>query len=347
MIVIDGASGQVIDVNPYFLELTRYPRTEIAGKPFWEIQPFRRAEEGGRLVRETLEKGITRYDSVRLQANDARRLVVEMIANRYRVRERVLIQINIRDVTQRRQSEEDLRRSNLDLQQFAFAASHDLQEPLRTVINQAQHLEKRYRGKLDADADEMIQFITSASDRMRHMVLDLLSYAQTARADIAIVPIAVESVLATALSNLQLSIQGVGARITWDPLPTVMMDQTQLLRLLQNLIGNALKYRGTDPPQIHLSWQAAGNEAIISVRDNGIGIERRSFESIFTVFKRLHGPEYPGTGIGLATCKRIVERHGGRIWVESELGKGSTFFFTARTEPQPRITNEDGAESAV
>jgi two-component system CheB/CheR fusion protein len=330
IVVLDGDSGSVIDVNPFFLELTRYPRTEIVGKCFWEIPPFRKAEEGRRLVAEAMERGVVRFDSVRLQANDGRRPIVELIANRYRVKERTLIQINIRDVTERRQSEDDLRRSNLDLQQFAFAASHDLQEPLRTLINQAQLLQQKYRGKLDADADEIIQFITSASDRMRHMVLDLLNYAQTARANIAVVPTSVEAVLATALSNLQLAIEGVNARITWESLPTVMMDPTQLLQLLQNLIANSLKYRSADRPLIHLSARIEGNEAIISVQDNGIGIEQRFHEEIFTVFRRLHGSEYPGTGIGLATCKRIVERHGGRIWVESEPGKGSTFLFTVR-----------------
>jgi two-component system CheB/CheR fusion protein len=330
IIVVDGVLGRVVDVNPYFLELTRNSRAEIVGKAFWEIAPFRRAEEGRRLVRESMEHEVTRFESVRMDAQDGRQLIVEMIANRYRVKDQMLIQVNIRDVTQRRQAEDDLRRSNLDLQQFAFAASHDLQEPLRTVINQAQLLEKLYKGKLDADADEIIQFITTATDRMRHMVLDLLNYAQTARANIAIAPTSVEAGLASAMSNLQLAIQSVGARITFDPLPTVLMDSTQLLQLLQNLIGNALKYRGSDPPAIHLSAKLAGNEWIFSVRDNGIGIDPKFREHIFTVFKRLHGPEYPGTGIGLATCKRIMERHGGRIWVESEPGKGSTFFFTAR-----------------
>jgi two-component system, chemotaxis family, CheB/CheR fusion protein len=333
IVVVEGGSGRVVDVNPFFLELTRHPVTEIVGKAFWEIPPFRRAEEGRRLVPESMENEFARFDSVRLEANDGRKLVVELIANRYLVRGQTLIQVNIRDVTERRQAEEDLRRSNLDLQQFAFAASHDLQEPLRTVINQVQLLEQLYRGKLDADADEIIHFITSATDRMRHMVLDLLSYAQTARVAIAIVPTSVEAVLATAMSNLQLAIQNVGARITFDPLPIVLMDQTQLLQVLQNLIGNALKYRGQDPPRIHLSARRAGSEWIFSIKDNGIGIESKFHDNIFTVFKRLHGPEYPGTGIGLATCKRIVERHGGRIWVESEIGKGSTFFFTARLIP--------------
>jgi light-regulated signal transduction histidine kinase (bacteriophytochrome) len=265
-----------------------------------------------------------------MDAKDGRQVIVEMVANRYRVKDKVLIQVNIRDVTQRRQAEEDLRKSNLDLQQFAFAASHDLQEPLRTVTNQVQLLEREYHGKLGPEADEMIGFITSATDRMRQMVLDLLSYAQTARAPIAIAPVRVDTVLASALSNLQLVIHNVGARVTFDPLPTVLMDQTQLLHLLQNLIGNALKYRGKDPPRIHLSAHQSGDEWIFSVQDNGIGIDPKFHDHIFTVFKRLHGPEYPGTGIGLATCRRIVERHGGRIWVESEPGKGSTFFFSVK-----------------
>jgi len=331
--ILDGASGLVVDVNPYFLELSRYTRAELIGKAFWEIAPFRGAEEGRRLLPESLGKEVTRWDSVRLDARDGKQLLVEMVANRYRVRDKVLIQVNIRDVTERRQAEEDLRRSNLDLQQFAFAASHDLQEPLRTVINQVQLLQREYRGKLGSDGDEIIGFITAAADRMRHMVLDLLNYAQTARVPIAIAPVNVEAVLATALSNLQVVIQNVGARITFDHLPTVSMDQTQLLQLLQNLIGNALKYSGGKPPRIHLSARQAGNEWIFSVSDEGIGIDRKFHEHIFIVFRRLHGQEYPGTGIGLATCRRILERHGGRIWVESEPGQGATFLFAVRIPP--------------
>jgi len=246
----------------------------------------------------------------------------------------LFIQVNIRDVTQRRQAEDDLRRSNLDLQQFAFAASHDLQEPLRTVINQVQLFQKEYRGKLGPEADEIIQFITAATDRMRQMVLDLLNYSQIARASIVISATNMEAVLATAMSNLQLAIANSGAWITFDPLPTVWMDHTQAVQLLQNLIGNALKYRSADPPHIHLSARHVGNEWIVSVKDNGLGIEPRFHQHIFTVFKRLHGREYPGTGIGLATCHRIVERHGGRIWVESELGKGSTFLFSVPIPPE-------------
>jgi two-component system, chemotaxis family, CheB/CheR fusion protein len=328
ILVIDGGTGQVIDVNPFFLELTRYSRQEIVGQAFWEIAPFRKAEEGHRLVPETTEREIMQYDSVPLLAHDGRQLITALMANRYKVKEQSFIQVNIRDVTQRRQAEDDLRRSNLDLQQFAFAASHDLQEPLRTVINQVQLLQREYKGKLGVDADEIIQFITAATDRMRQMVLDLLNYSQIARAAIVISATNMEAVLATAMSNLQLAIANSEARITFDPLPTVWMDHSQSVQLLQNLIGNALKYRSAEPPHIHLSARHVGNEWIVAVKDNGLGIDPRFHQHIFTVFKRLHGKEYPGTGIGLATCNRIVERHGGRIWVESAVGKGSTFFFS-------------------
>jgi PAS domain S-box-containing protein len=328
IVVIDGGTGLVIDANPFFLELTRYSRPEIVGQTFWEIPPFRKAEEGRMLVPETNEKGVVQYDSVNLVAHDGRQLVTALIANRYRLKDQSFIQVNIRDVTQRRQAEDDLRRSNLDLQQFAFAASHDLQEPLRTVINQVELFQREYSGKLGPDADEIIQFITAATDRMRHMVLDLLNYSQIARASIVISATSMEAVLATAMSNLQLAIANSDARITFEPLPTVWMDHSQAVQLLQNLIGNALKYRSADPPRIHLSARQVGNEWIVAVKDNGLGIEPRFHQHIFTVFKRLHGKEYPGTGIGLATCNRIAERHGGRIWVESEVGKGSTFFFS-------------------
>jgi two-component system CheB/CheR fusion protein len=334
IIVIDGGTGLVIDVNPFFLELTRYSRQEIVGQAFWEIPPFRKAEEGRTLVPETSEKGVMQYDSVNLHAHDGRQLVTSVVANRYKIKEQSFIQINVRDVTQRRQAEDDIRRSNLDLQQFAFAASHDLQEPLRTVINQVELFQKEYSGRLGPDADEIIQFITAATDRMRQMVLDLLNFSQIARASIVISAINMEAVLATALSNLQLAIANANARITFDPLPTVWMDHSQAVQLLQNLIGNALKYRSAERPLIHLSGRQVGNDLVISVKDNGLGIDPRFHQHIFTVFKRLHGKEYPGTGIGLATCNRIVERHGGRIWVESEVGKGSTFFFTVPLPPE-------------
>ena len=280
------------------------------------------------MASETATRGTVRYDSVSIRSRDGREPVVEVIANSYRVRDQFLIQINIRDVTEKRRREEELRRSNLDLQQFAFAASHDLQEPLRTITSYLELLQRQYESKLGPEADEQIRFVTSAADHMRQLVLDLLGFSQVARAEMNRSEVSVEAALSTVLLNLQMAIQSSRARITFDPLPAVYADETQVIRLLQNLIANSIKYRGEDVPAIHLSAQQAGDEWIFSVQDNGIGIDMRYADHIFSVFKRLHGREYPGTGIGLAICKRIVERHGGRIWVESKPAKGSTFHFT-------------------
>jgi light-regulated signal transduction histidine kinase (bacteriophytochrome) len=177
--------------------------------------------------------------------------------------------------------------------------------------------------------------ITGAADHMRQLVLDLLGFSQVARTEINPSEVSVEAVLSTVMLNLQMAIESSQARITFDHLPSVFMDETQLIRLLQNLLANAIKYRGKEPPRIHLSAREAGPELIFSVKDNGLGIDMRHAEHIFTVFKRLHGREYPGTGIGLAICKRIVERHGGRIWVESQPGKGSTFYFALLRHGKP------------
>ena len=335
IVVVEASSGAVVDVNPYFLDLSHYPKEELLGKPFPEIPPFRDAEGIGRLVSETIERGVTHYDSVRLRGRDKREVLIDLIGNSYRVKESSFIQVNVRDVTERRRNEEALRQSNLDLQQFAFAASHDLQEPLRTIINFAELFQTEHQGQLGARADEQIYHITTAAARMRQLVLDLVGFSQVARAEMKLTQVSVESVLSTVILNLQMAIESSHAAITFDPLPVVRADETQLLRLLQNLIANSIKYRGAEPPRIHLAARDAGPEWILSVRDNGIGIDPKYADFIFTVFKRLHGREYPGTGIGLAVCKRVVERHGGRIWVESKAGEGSTFYFSL---PKPKQT---------
>jgi two-component system CheB/CheR fusion protein len=328
ILVLESASGVILDVNPYFIDLSRYSKQELLGKPFPEVAPFAGAEEIQRLVPQTVERGTARYDSVPLRAKGGRELVVEVIANSYRVKEQSLLQVNLRDVTDKRRNEEELRRSNLDLQQFAFAASHDLQEPLRTITSFLELLQRENEGKLGPEADEHIRFITSAADQMRQLVLDLLGFAQVSRAEFTFTEANAEAALSTVLLNLQWAIESSHARITFDHLPVVYADETQLIRLMQNLIGNAIKYRGEETPRIHLSAREAGPEWIFSVQDNGIGIDMKYTDVIFTVFKRLHGREYPGTGIGLAVCKRVVERHGGRIWFESKPNDGSTFFFS-------------------
>jgi light-regulated signal transduction histidine kinase (bacteriophytochrome) len=224
---------------------------------------------------------------------------------------------------------EDLKRSNKELEQFAYVASHDLQEPLRMIAGYTSLLAKRYRGKLDQEANEFIDFAVDGAKRMQGLINDLLTYSRVGTRGKELAPTSSEDVLAKTLAGLGMAVQESGAKITHDPLPTVMADDTQLRQLFQNLMSNGIRYRNSKPPAIHISCRQDGEHWLFSVKDNGIGIDPKFSEKIFVLFHRLHTrEEFDGTGIGLAVCKKIVERHGGRIWVESALGEGSTFYFT-------------------
>ncbi len=223
---------------------------------------------------------------------------------------------------------EELARSNADLERFAYVASHDLQEPVRTVTNYTELLAKRYEGSLDHDAREFIKYAVEGAARMRALINGLLSYSRISKGAGGFGRADCEVALGTALENLRLAIEESGAIITHDPLPTVTGDEFQLALLLQNLVGNAIKFRRQDPPRIHVGFEKEKNGILFHVRDNGIGIERSHLDRIFVIFQRLHRrEEFPGTGIGLAICKRIVEHHGGKIAVHSDPGRGSTFSF--------------------
>jgi signal transduction histidine kinase len=236
-------------------------------------------------------------------------------------------QYEIRDhLIERQRMEEELRRSNEDLRQFAYAAGHDLKEPLRTVGSYMQLLQRKYAGKLDKEADDFLNLGVDGVARMNRLISDLLAYAQLGTQEGSRQMVNAGDVLLWTRMNLAPAIQEAAAEITSDPLPSVYSDQMQLLQLFQNLIGNALKYRSAEPPRVHVSAEKVDSEWVISVRDNGIGFDPQYSDRIFGVFKRLHGRDVPGTGIGLALCKRIMEKHGGRIWAESEPGKGSVFF---------------------
>ncbi len=222
----------------------------------------------------------------------------------------------------------ELKRSNEELQHFAYVASHDLQEPLRMISSYLQLIKRRYKGKLDADADEFIAYAVDGADRQQKMINALLEYSRVDSFGKLFESADCEVILERALTNLVVAINESGAVISHDSLPTVMADDTQLLQVFQNLITNAIKFRGNEPPHVHISARHNENEWIFSVRDNGIGIDPEYNKRLFNIFKRLHGREYPGVGLGLSICKKIVKRHGGRIWVESESGKGATFCFT-------------------
>ena len=243
------------------------------------------------------------------------------------------------DETARKQLQDSLTESNSALEQFAYVASHDLQEPLRTMGTYAQLLARKYGGKLDAEAHQFLAFIVSAAARMSSLVQDLLSYARLTTEEDRPSSIALDEDLEAAITHLDQAIQESDARITHDPLPTLPVDHGQMVRLFQNLIGNAVKYRKPGrPSEVHISAEQIGTEWVISIRDNGIGFDPEYASIIFAPFKRLHAAEaYPGTGVGLAICRRIVQAQGGRIWAESQPGEGTTFFFTLPVESHPQL----------
>ena len=226
-------------------------------------------------------------------------------------------------------------RSNLDLEQFAYVASHDLQEPLRAVGGYVRLLEHRFPEQVDSQTREYIDGAAEGAVRMERLILDLLTLSRISTGGRALAPADLEAPLNAALRNLHFSIQAANAAVTSDPLPTLPVDESQMVQLFQNLIANALKFHSERPPQIHIGARPEDGSWVLCVRDNGIGMEAQYFERIFQVFQRLHTrKKYPGTGVGLAVCKKIVERHGGKIWVESQPGEGSTFYFSL-----PKVAN--------
>jgi PAS domain S-box-containing protein len=246
-----------------------------------------------------------------------------------------------RDITARKEAEAaekkrealerkavELKRSSDELQQFSYIAAHDLQEPLRMVVSYTQLLSRRYKGRLDPEADEFISFAADGADRMQLLIRGLLAYCHVGVNGKDLVETSSTAALEQALANLARAIDETGAIVTHEPLPMITADASQLVQLFQNLVENAIKYRGVDPPHVQISARKNGDsEWIFSVSDNGIGIDSQHFERIFVMYKRLHGRnELPGAGIGLSVCKKIAERHSGRMWVESSLGTGSTFY---------------------
>jgi PAS domain S-box-containing protein len=337
ILILDADTGQIVEVNPFLITMLGFSRDQFLGKKIWEIGLFKDIVANKENFEELQRKEYVRYEDMPLETADGQRIAVEFLSNVYTVNNKKVIQCNIRNITVRKKLEEDLvvkaaelARSNIELQQFAYIASHDLQEPLRAISGFTELLVKRYHGKIDEKADTYIDFITEGTTRMQQMIQDLLAYSRVQTQIHEFVLIDSNTSLDLALSDLQIATKEHNAIITNDPLPSIYADQEQITKMFQNLIGNAIKFHKPGvAPTVHISAKQDKNNWIFSVSDNGIGIRQEYADRIFKIFQRLHTrDEYPGTGIGLAICKRIAEQHGGTIWIESVPGSGSTFYFT-------------------
>jgi PAS domain S-box-containing protein len=353
MVVVDQ-QGAIVLLNVQAEKQFGYHRDELVGQPVTNIIPAGFAErlisDAQRSAADALAQQIgTGIELTGLRRNGTE-FPIEIMLSPLESAEGTLVTAAVRDITRRKAAEalllrkvDELYRSNEELQQFAYIASHDLQEPLRMVASYTQLLSRRYKGRLDADADDFIAFAVDGATRMQRLIQDLLTYSRVGTKGTELVEISSDDALRQALVNLRGSIEEGGAIVTHDDLPLVLADETQLVQLFQNLVGNAIKYQGSGVPEIHVSVVRNGDQRWhFSVRDNGLGVDPQYFERIFGMFQRLHKREdFAGTGIGLAICKKIVERHGGRISIESEPGHGSTFNFSlAATAPATPESNE-------
>jgi PAS domain S-box-containing protein len=339
MVVVNRA-GAIVLLNVQAEKQFGYNRDELLGQKITNIIPVGFAErliaDGTRSAADALAQQIGMGIELLGLRKNGTEFPIEIMLSPLESDDGTLVTAAIRSIATRKQAEanllsniEELNRSNEELAQFAYIASHDLQEPLRMIASYTQLLSKRYKGKLDPEADEFIAFAVDGANRMQRLIQDLLAYSRVGTKAKELRETSSELALERALKNLGRTVGESHATVTHDPLPTVRADETQLVQLFQNLVGNGIKYHGSDAPRIHVSAAMNGERKwIFSVRDNGLGIDAKYFERIFGMFQRLHGrEEFEGTGIGLAICKKIVERHGGAISVESQPGHGSTFRF--------------------
>jgi hypothetical protein len=355
-ILIWKMDHRIIDANQMACKLLGYSREELLDKKMEDLLLPEKAEwiSQGWAV---LSNGPHEAQETMWVRKDQTKLIMDVSDQPIEYSGEEVVLSTGRDITERKRSEEalleseqhlaqaletslmaektlekyaeELKRSNAELEQFAYVASHDLREPLRMIVNYLGLLERKYKGKLDEKADTYIGFAVDGGLRMQHLIDDFLTYSRVSNQSRSMLPIKMEEVLVRSLMNLDAIVKESKANITHDPLPEVMADETQMTQLLQNLIGNSIKYRGQDAPIVHVSAAREGDTWLFSVKDNGIGISPQYHEKIFEMFQRLNtGERNEGTGIGLAIAKKIVEKHGGRIWVISEEGKGATFLFT-------------------
>jgi PAS domain S-box-containing protein len=338
--VVVNQGGDIVLLNVRAEKQFGYRRDELLGQKVKNIIPTGFAErlvsDGLRSAEDALAQKIGTGIELSGRRKDGSEFPLELMLSPLESAEGILVTAAIRDISVRKAAEADLRQnvqdlnhSNQELEQFANIASHDLQEPLRMVASYTQLLARRYKGKLDSDADEFIAYAVDGASRMQRLIQDLLAYSRVGSKSGSMREISSENALLQALQNLRGVIQDSGALVTHEALPAVIADEIQLIQLFQNLVGNAIKYQNSGIPRVQIAATRNGAKRwTFSVKDNGLGIEPQYFEKIFGMFQRLHKrEEFAGTGIGLAICKKIVERHGGRISVESQLGMGSTFRF--------------------
>lgn len=338
-IVITDTQGNIEWANNTFSTLTGYARADVLEKNLGFL--FANGQSVYETMRRKLNEANHHEFEILIRRKDGSKFPAEATLSVVRsdadmITHHVLEFSDITDFLHAREElirrTKELSRSNKELEQFAYVASHDLQEPLRMVASYTQLIAQRYRGKLDADADEFIHYAVDGATRMQAIINDLLALSRVSTRNTPFSKTDTKLALDKALANLRLVIGETGATIICDSLPTLNADGSQFTQLFQNLIGNAIKFRGSNPPRIEIGAEPRGGEWVFHVRDNGIGIAPEYFERIFLMFQRLHTQkEYPGTGIGLTICKKIVERHGGQMWIESEQGKGTTFYFTIPT----------------
>jgi two-component system, chemotaxis family, sensor kinase Cph1 len=346
-LVTIGPDGKITDVNRATEEVTGYSREDLVGTDFADyFTNPKKAEEG---YQEVFKQGEVRDYPLKIKHRYGSITPVLYNASVYKDESGDVVGVfaAARDITERQKAEdafrvywesleeqveqrtEELAKSNADLKQFAYVASHDLREPLRMISSFLQLLERRYKDELDEDAKEFIGFAVDGAKRLDKMITDLLEYSRIANKEMQFTDVNIQHVVEQVTNNFNVLIQENSATITYDQLPIIRSDENQMIILFQNLISNAIKYRREDTPQIHIYAEKDGNQYVFNVKDNGIGIDPKHLERIFTIFKRLHShDEYEGSGIGLSIAQRIVHQHGGEIWAESEPGKGSTFYFT-------------------
>jgi PAS domain S-box-containing protein len=332
-VVMVDRRGTIVLVNRETERLFGYTRDELVGRSIDVLVPsrFQASHPGARqeFFSHPQARPMGAGRDLFGVHKDGTEIPVEIGLNPIEAEEGFFVLASVIDIGPRKQAEAELRRSNEELERFAYVASHDLQEPLRTVSSYVQLLSRRYRDRLDADGADFMDFAVDGVRRMQQLISDLLLFSRVGTRGAALAPTEMQTALDHTLASLRAAIADSNATVTADPLPAVLADAGQLSQLLTNLIGNALKFHGQDPPRVRVTAARTGRFCTITVQDNGIGIAPEYFERIFVIFQRLHQrEEYPGTGVGLAICKKIVERHGGRLWVESAPGQGARFSFT-------------------